>query len=83
MNLYTTMILESLLREQEFILTERRLVEEAVEKCLSCEQKKKIADLQSVPGVGPVLTRTFVTGYSVLKHFRIRNIWHRLLGLHQ
>lgn len=57
----TKMTLASLLREQEFILGERKLVDESFEKCLSDVQKKQIANLQSTPGVGPVLARTFVS----------------------
>lgn len=57
----TKMTLESLLREQDFILSERKLVDEGVDKCLSPEQIARVADLQSVPGVGPVLAKTFVT----------------------
>ena len=55
------MALESLLREQQFILSECNPVDEAVGKCLSAENQD-IADLQSVPGVGPVLARSFVSG---------------------
>lgn len=55
------MTIESLLREQEFILAERKRIDEAVDKSLSPEQKQSIANLQSVPGVGPTLSKTFVT----------------------
>lgn len=57
----TKMTIESLFREQDFILAERKLVDEAVEKCLTTELKQKVANLQSVPGVGPVLAKTYVT----------------------
>lgn len=57
----TKMTLESLLRENEFLLNERKLVDESVGKCLSASQKVQITNLQSVPGVGSVLARTFVT----------------------
>lgn len=57
----TKKTLESLLREQEFILQERKLVDEDAEKCFSEAHKKDIANLQTVPGVGPILARTFVT----------------------
>ena len=56
----TKMTLESLLREQEFILQERNRVDEDVEKCFSETQKEQIINLQTVPGVGPILARTFV-----------------------
>lgn len=61
MDFDTKMTMESLLREQDFILAERKLVDEAVEKCLTPELKQKVANLQSVPGVGPVLAKTYVT----------------------
>lgn len=57
----TNMTLESLLREQDFILAERKFVDEAVEQCLTPEQKQKVVNLQSVPGVGAVLAKTYVT----------------------
>lgn len=57
----TKMTLESLLREQDFILAERARVDEAVDKSLSPEQKQSVLNLQSVPGVGPTLSKTFVT----------------------
>lgn len=57
----TRFTLDSLLRELEFLHSERRLMDEAVSQCLSAEQKQRIAHLQTVPGVGPTLARTFVT----------------------
>lgn len=57
----TKMTMESLFREQDFILAERRRVDEAVEECLTPELKQQVSNLQSVPGVGPVLAKTYVT----------------------
>lgn len=57
----TRFTLDSLLRELEFLHEERRRVDEAVTNCLSGAQKLRIDNLQTVPGVGPTLARTFVT----------------------
>ena len=75
------MTLESLLREQEFILTERNLVDEAVGKCLSVEQNQDIANLQSVPGVGPVVARSFLTEIFNPKTFPDSNHLASFIGL--
>lgn len=57
----TRFTMESLLRELEFLHAERHRMDEAVAECLSTEQKQRISNLQTVPGVGPTLARTFVT----------------------
>lgn len=75
------MTLESLLREQQFILSERNLVDEAVGKCLSFEQNQDITNLQSVPGVGPVVARSFVTEIFQPKTFSDSSHLASFLGL--
>lgn len=59
-DLDTHLTIESLLRELEFLHAEHQRLDKAVTLCLSKSQKQRIANLQTVPGVGPTLARTFV-----------------------
>lgn len=77
----TRLTLESLLRELEFLQAERRRMDEAVAQCLSSEQKQRIAHLQTIPGVGPTLARTFTTEIFQPERFSDENRLASYVGL--
>ena len=61
LDMNTRITLDSLLRELEFLHAERCRIDDAVADCLNEQQKRRVENLQTIPGVGPTLARTFVT----------------------
>lgn len=80
-DLDTRFTLESLLRELDFLCAERKRIDEAVASCLSEVQKQRVANLQTVPGVGPTLARTFTTEIFQPERFPDENRLASYVGL--
>lgn len=77
----TRTVLDSLLRELAFISEERSSIDVAISKCLTDAQQVQTKCAESVPGIGPVSARTFVTEIIRPERFPDANHLSSFLGL--